>query len=109
MSATRCCRAVSVQGAGPKEVYQTKPRAGHDGLATFLTPIVAQSCFNVFNVHTEIKLILILILTCETLGRHWGRLRSAGKRGTDQLFLGMGKRYMGSGQFDERRGKSGGI
>ena len=36
-------------------------RAGHDGLATFLTPIVAQSCFNVFNVHTEIKLILILI------------------------------------------------
>jgi len=22
-------------------------RAGHDGLATFLTPIVAQSCFNV--------------------------------------------------------------
>ena len=40
-------------------------RAGHDGLATFLTPIVAQSCFNVFNVHTEIKLILILILI------HW--------------------------------------
>jgi hypothetical protein len=39
-------------------------RAGHDGLATFLTPIVAQSCFNVFNVHTEIKLILILILIC---------------------------------------------
>jgi hypothetical protein len=31
------------------------------GLATSLSPIVAQSCFNVFNVRTEIKLILILI------------------------------------------------
>ena len=39
-------------------------RAGHDGLATFLSPIVAQSCLNVFNVHTEIKLILIPIESC---------------------------------------------
>ena len=38
-------------------------RAGFDGLATSLSPIVAQSCYNIFNVHTEIKLILILILS----------------------------------------------
>ena len=42
-------------------------RAGFDGLATSLSQIVAQSCFNVFNVHTEIKLILILILICKLI------------------------------------------
>ena len=45
-------------------------RAGHDGLATFLTPLFTnrgpdddELFQRLFNVHTEIKLILILILT----------------------------------------------
>ena len=32
------------------------------GLATSLSPIVAQSCFNVLNVHTEVTLFLFLFL-----------------------------------------------